>query len=129
MYDKRVAELEENQKEIADQLSAGDFTDKLVREVEQPEDAAPASPERKALDALPFEEVMAVDKLADEINNEVSELAFGLEPGYDWKLADQLLAAQKTVNNFLDKVLATGEDTNARVAFRKLRTRMYLGTQ
>ena len=40
---------------------------------------------------MPYEDVMAVDKLADEINNEVSELAFGLEPDYDWKLADLLL--------------------------------------
>ena len=51
---------------------------------------------------------MAVDKLADDINNEISELAFGLEPNYDWKLADMLLEAQKTVNNFLDKQLSTG---------------------
>lgn len=78
---------------------------------------------------MPFEEVMTIDKLADDLNNEISELAFGLEPGYDWKLADLLLESQKTVNNCLDKMLSTGEDTNARVAFKKLRTRMQLGTQ
>ena len=54
---------------------------------------APPAPEKKlpAAYMMPYEDVMAVDKLADDINNEVSELAFGLEPDYDWKLADLLL--------------------------------------
>ena len=131
VYDKRVKELEDNQKEITDQISAEDFADKLITKVEGTDEAnaAPPSPNKTAIDLMPYEEVMSIDKLADDINNEISELAFGLEPGYDWELADLLLQSQKAVNNFLDKVLATGEDTNARVAFRKLRTRMYLGTQ
>jgi hypothetical protein len=30
--------------------------------------------------------IAQIDGLSDEINNEVGELAFGLEPGYDWNL-------------------------------------------
>ena len=54
---------------------------------------APPSPEKKAAEVyvMPYEEVLEVDKLADDINIEISELAFGLEPDYDWKLADLLL--------------------------------------
>ena len=78
---------------------------------------------------MPYEQVISIDKLADEINTEVSELAFGLEPDYDWKLVDLLLESQKTVNNFIDSILSTGEDNNARIALRKLRSRMYKGTE
>ena len=55
---------------------------------------APPSPEKKVVGAyvMPYEEVLAVDKLADELNNEVSVMALGIDPStYDWKLADLLL--------------------------------------
>ena len=69
------------------------FCLKIQNENKEENGEAPPAPEKKLAAAymMPYEEVMAVDKLADEINNEVSELAFGLEPDYDWKLADLLL--------------------------------------
>ena len=79
---------------------------------------------------MPIEEVMKVDQVADDINGEVSELAFGLEPGYDWDIVNNLVQAQKLMNGYLDTVLAkTANDSNARIAFRKLRSRIYMGLQ
>ena len=79
---------------------------------------------------MPKEEVMSVDMFADEINHEVGEVAFGIDKSYDWELAKKLVKGQKMMNDYLDKVLAkTANDSDARVAFRKLRSRVYLATQ
>ena len=79
---------------------------------------------------MPIEEVMVVDQFADEINEEVGDVAFGIDSSYDWELANKLVKGQKMMNDYLDKVLAkTANDSNARIAFRKLRSRIYLATQ
>ena len=57
-------------------------------------------------------------------------MAFGIDSSYDWDLAVKLVKGQKMMNDYLDKVLAkTANDSNARIAFRKLRGRIYLATQ
>ena len=40
---------------------------------------------------MPLEEVMVVDQFADEINQEVGEVAFGVDENYDWDLANKLV--------------------------------------
>ena len=72
-----------------------------------------------------------MDKLADSINNEVSEVTLmtseadaNTEMQYDWNLVDQVLEAMKLVNECFDKVIP--EENSAKLAVRKLRERMYM---
>ena len=58
------------------------------------------------------EELEKMDKLADTINNEVSEVTLmtseadgNAEMQYDWNLVDQVLEAMKHVNECFDKVI------------------------
>ena len=67
---------------------------------------------------------MEMDRLADQINTEVSEVTLMTSEtprnsDYDWQLVDLLLDAQKIIYNCFDKLSA--EDENARTAVRKLR--------
>ena len=80
---------------------------------------------KAAVEPMSDEQVLKIDKLADDINGEIGEITFGVKADYDWDILDLILDAQKQVNNFLDLQLAATEDTNARLAMRKLRTRMY----
>lgn len=77
------------------------------------------------------EELEKMDKLADTINNEVSEVTLmtseadaNAEIQYDWNLLDQSLEAMKLVNECFDKVIP--EENSAKLAVRKLRERMYM---
>ena len=75
-----------------------------------------------------FAEAMEVDKLADALNDEISSLAFGLEPNYDWKVVQLIQSAAKQLFDHLDRTLALSPTTSIlRAAFRKLDTRMHLG--
>ena len=74
-----------------------------------------------------------MDKLADTINTEVSEVTLmtseadaNSEMSYDWILVDQVLEAMKHVNECFDKVIP--DENNAKLAVRKLRERMYMAT-
>ena len=79
---------------------------------------------------MTMDEVMKIDKLADDLNKEVGELAFGLKPGYDWHLMTLMTQAQKEINAYFDATLArTTNDSNARLVFRKLRERFHSAMQ
>lgn len=74
-----------------------------------------------------------MDKLADTINTEVSEVTLmtseadaNSEMSYDWILVDQVLEAMKHVNDCFDKVIP--DENHAKLAVRKLRERMYMAT-
>lgn len=53
-------------------------------------------------------------------------MTFGVDEAYDWALVDLLLEAQKMVYGCFDKL--SEQDSNSRLAVRKLRTRMYTAT-
>ena len=81
--------------------------------------------------SITSEELEKMDKLADSINNEVSEVTLmtseadaNTEMQYDWNLVDQVLEAMKLVNECFDKVIP--EENSAKLAVRKLRERMYM---
>ena len=116
--------------------SAEDYVDALMRKsaerIDSPDKKEMGKDEKPPVVGLvmPIEEVMVVDQFADEINAEVGEVAFGIDSSYDWELANKLVKGQKMMNDYLDTVLAkTANDSNARIAFRKLRSRIYLATQ
>ena len=78
-----------------------------------------------------FETAIYIDSLADQLNEEVSSLAFMMPPNYDWKVIQLIQSAIKQMAESLDSLLltsTTSEDLNARTAFRKLETRLYLCT-
>ena len=84
-------------------------------------------------DSITSEELDKMDKLADTINTEVSEVTLmtseadaNSEMSYDWILVDQVLEAMKHVNECFDKVIP--DENNAKLAVRKLRERMYMAT-
>ena len=126
-YEKQLQELQAKN-------SAEEYVDELMRRSQE----KVGEPGKKDKDektpviglVMPIEEVMVVDQFADEINAEVGEVAFGIDSSYDWELANKLVKGQKMMNDYLDTVLAkTANDSNARIAFRKLRSRIYLATQ
>lgn len=57
----------------------------------------------------------------------MATLTFGVDETYNFKILDLILDAQKLVYGCFDKIVQ--EDNNARLAVRKLRTRMYSATQ
>ena len=125
-YEKQLQELQAKN-------SAEEYVDELMRRSQE----KVGEPGKKDKDektpviglVMPIEEVMVVDQFADEINAEVGEVAFGIDSSYDWELANKLVKGQKMMNDYLDTVLAkTANDSNARIAFRKLRSRIYLAT-
>ena len=85
------------------------------------------------VNSITNEELEKMDKLADTINNEVSEVTLmtseadgNAELQYDWNLVDQVLEAMKHVNECFDKVIV--DEIPAKLAVRKLRERMYMAT-
>lgn len=78
-----------------------------------------------------LDDALEIDKLADAINNEISGLAFGMKPNYDWRILELVQTAVKLMSENLDRTLlpsTSSVDQNARTAFSKLDTRLNLCT-
>lgn len=72
--------------------------------------------------AVTEEDVVKIDLLADELNQEIGHVSFGVTDSYQWQILDDIAEGHKIVFNCLDR-LGTA-DNKARFAMRKLRTRM-----
>jgi hypothetical protein len=77
---------------------------------------------KKITQAVTPEDVMKIDLLADKINLETGNIAFGVPDGYGWALLDHELEGLKIVFDVVDRLVS--DDEKGRFALKKLKTRM-----
>lgn len=64
-----------------------------------------------------------MDLIGDKLNHEISIVSFGVPEHYEWSLIDVLNEALKLVLDCFDRL--SQEDTNSRLAIKKLKTQMF----